>query len=72
MSVARVIEISATSTEGFEDAVKEGIARASATLRNVQSAWIKEQQVRVEDGEIVAYQVNLKVTFILEDGDLMD
>ncbi|MBS1251351.1 MAG: Dodecin [Anaerolineales bacterium] len=72
MSVARVIEISATSTEGFEDAVKEGIARASTTLRNVQSAWIKEQQVRVEDGEIVAYQVNLKVTFILEGGDLMD
>ncbi len=72
MSVARVIEVSATSEESFEDAVKQGVARATATLRNVESAWVKEQQVRVEDGEIVAYQVNLKVTFVLEDGDLGD
>lgn len=68
MSVARVIEISATSTESFEDAVKQGIARANETLRNVQGAWIKEQRVQVENGAIVAYQVNLKVTFILEGG----
>lgn len=66
MAVARVIEISATSEEGFEDAVQRGIARANETLRNVQGAWVKEQRVQVEDGEIVAYQVNLKVTFILE------
>lgn len=72
MSVARVIEISATSTEGFEDAIKNGIERATATLRNVQGAWIKEQQVGVEDGEITTYQVNLMVTFVLEDGDLAD
>lgn len=70
MSVARVIEVSATSDVGFEDAVQKGVARATATLRNVESAWVKEQQVRVEDGEIVSYQVNLMVTFVLEDGDL--
>lgn len=66
MSVARVTEISATSTKSFEDAVNLGIARASETLRNVRSAWVKEQQVRVEDGKITAYQVNLMVTFVLD------
>lgn len=66
MSVARVTEISATSTQSFEDAVNLGIARASETLRNVRSAWVKEQQVRVEDGKITAYQVNLMVTFVLD------
>lgn len=67
MSVARVTEISARSERSFEDAMNEGIARAHKTLRNVKSAWIKEQQVEVEDGRIVAYQVNLLVTFVLED-----
>lgn len=67
MSIARVVEISATSDVSFEDAVEQGIARASDTLRNVTGAWVKEQRVMVEDGEIVSYQVNLKVTFILED-----
>lgn len=67
MSIARVTEISATSTVSFEDAVKSGIARASDTLRNVRSAWVKEQQVRVADGAITEYQVNLMVTFVLED-----
>ncbi|TYB81251.1 dodecin family protein [Maritimibacter fusiformis] len=67
MSIARVTEISATSTVSFEDAVKSGIARASETLRNVRSAWVKEQQVRVADGSITEYQVNLMVTFVLED-----
>ena len=67
MSIARVTEISATSTVSFEDAVKSGIARASDTLRNVRSAWVKEQQVRVSDGAISEYQVNLMVTFVLED-----
>ncbi len=66
MSVARVTEISATSTKSFEDAVNLAIARASETLRNVRSAWVKEQQVRVEDGKISAYQVNLMVTFVLD------
>ena len=66
MSVARVTEISSTSAKSFEDAVEQGIARASETLRNVRSAWVKEQQVRVENGKITGYQVNLMVTFVLE------
>ena len=64
--VARVTEISARSTESFEDAIKVGIDRATATLRNVSAAWVKEQQVTVEDGRIAEYQVNLMVTFVLE------
>lgn len=67
MSVARVVEISATSDVSFDDAVDQGIARASETLRNVTAAWVKEQRVMVEDGEIKSYQVNLKVTFILDE-----
>ena len=71
MSIARITEISATSTQGFEDAIKQGVTRASKTLRNVRSAWVKEQQVRIEDGGIVEYQVNLMVTFVLEDESQM-
>lgn len=67
MSIARITEISATSTTGFEDAIKQGVTRASKTLRNVRSAWVKEQQVRIENGGIIEYQVNLMVTFVLED-----
>jgi flavin-binding protein dodecin len=67
MAVARVTEISSTSTTSFEDAIKSGLARANETLRNVRSAWIKEQQVRVEGGSISEYQVNLLVTFVLDD-----
>lgn len=68
MSIARVTEISATSKKGFDDAVEEGVKRASKTLRNVKSAWIKEQTVSVsDDGEIDHYQVNMMVTFVLED-----
>lgn len=67
MSVARVTEISATSSESFEDAVSKGVLRASETLRHVRSAWVKEQQVRVEDSKITEFQVNLMVTFVLED-----
>lgn len=66
MSVARVVEISSTSTKGFEDAVVQGIARANQTLRNVKSAWVKEQEAKVENGKVVAYKVNLKVTFVLD------
>ena len=65
-TVARVTELSARSDKGFEDAVKVGIARANATLRGVTSAWVKEQSVDVEDGKIVAYRVNLLVTFVLD------
>jgi dodecin len=67
MSVARVTEISATSTESFEDAIATGIERANQTLRNLKSAWIKEQQVRITDGRPSEYQVNMLITFILED-----
>ena len=65
-TVARVTEISATSDTNFEDAVKTGLARAHASLRGVKSAWVKEQSVDVENGEIVAYRVNMLVTFVLE------
>jgi len=67
MSVAKITELSATSTKSFEDAVHEGIARAHKTLRNVRSAWIKEQHVRVTDGRVAEYQVNMMVTFVLDD-----
>ena len=67
MSVAKVSEISVTSTKSFEDAVVQGIARANKTLRHVKSAWIKEQQVRVKDGSITEYQVNIMVTFVVDD-----
>ena len=67
MAVARVTEISSTSTTSFEDAIKSGLDRANSTLRNVRSAWIKEQQVRLEGGSITEYQVNMLVTFVLDD-----
>ena len=67
MPIARVTEISATSDRSFEDALNQGIARATKTLRNVKSAWIKEQSVTVEDGRIVRYQVNMLVTFVLDE-----
>jgi flavin-binding protein dodecin len=67
MAIARVTEISATSTQSFEDAIKHGLERANSTLRNVKSAWIKEQYVRTEGGAITEYQVNMLVTFILDD-----
>ena len=66
-SVARVTEISSRSDQSFEEAVRVGLERASKTLRGVKSAWIKEQRVDVEDGRIVGYQVNLLVTFVLDD-----
>jgi flavin-binding protein dodecin len=64
--VARVTEISARSTQGFEDAIRTAIDRANATLRGVRSGWVKEQQVVVDGGQITEYQVNLLVTFVLE------
>ena len=66
-SVARVTEISSQSEKSFEDAIRTGIARASKTLRNVTSAWVKEQRLDVEGGKITGYQVNLLVTFVLEE-----
>lgn len=66
MSVARVTELSATSQSGFEDAIKEAIERANRTLRNVESAWVKDQNVLIENGQITGYKVNLMITFVLE------
>ncbi len=65
MSVARVTEITAASKKSFEDAVEIGIDRANKTLKNVKGAWIQEQKVEVEDGKIIEYRVNMKVTFVL-------
>ena len=68
MSVAKVSEISATSSKSFEDAIQQGLTRAAKTLRNIRSAWIKEHQVRCQaDGRITEYQVNMMVTFVLDD-----
>jgi flavin-binding protein dodecin len=66
MSVARVTEISSTSTKSFEDAIQQGVARASETLRGVSGAWVKEQKVQMSDGKITGYQVNMAVTFVLD------
>ncbi len=67
MSIAKVSEISATSTTSFQDAIEQGLARANKTLRNVQSAWVKEQQVRLTGGSISEFQVNMMVTFVIDD-----
>jgi dodecin len=68
MSVAKVSEISTTSSKSFEDAIQQGLSRAAKTLRNIKSAWVKEQLVRCSgDGRITEYQVNLMVTFVLDD-----
>lgn len=66
-SVARVTEILASSPKSFDDAVRVGIERANKTIRNIRSAWVQEQQVTVEDGQIAEFRVNLKVTFVLDE-----
>lgn len=65
MSVAKIIEISSQSDKSFDDAIRQGIERANKTIRAVQGAWIKEQQIIVENGDIKGYRVDMKVTFIL-------
>ncbi len=67
MAVAKVTELSATSSRSFEDAIQQGVERATKTLRNVKSAWIKEQEVRVENGNIVEYQVDMLISFVLDE-----
>jgi flavin-binding protein dodecin len=67
MSVAKVSEISATSSKSFEDAIQQGLERAGQTLRHIRGAWIKEQHVRCHEGRIAEYQVNMMVTFVLDD-----
>ena len=69
MSIARITEISATSTSSFDDAVAQGVARATKTLRGVTGAWVKEQRVSIENDSVTQYQVNLQITFVLEDSD---
>ncbi len=66
MSVARVTEIIASSPKSFEDAIDNGIERASDTLKNVEAAWVQDQKVVIKDGKVAEYRVNLKVTFVLE------
>ncbi len=67
MSVAKVTEISASSPNSFDDAVKVGIARAAQTLKGIKSAWVNEMNVDIQDGQVTAYRVNMKITFILND-----
>ena len=67
MSVAKVIEITAGSPTSFDDAVRSGIDRASKTITNIQGAWIKEQKLSIENGQVIEYRVTMKVTFILTD-----
>jgi len=67
MAIARVTELSATSPTSFDDAIEQGVARATKTLRNVKSAWVKEQQVEITDGKVSEYQVNMLITFVLDD-----
>jgi dodecin len=69
MSIARITEISSTSQKSFEDAIQSAVTRATKTLRNVRGAWVKEQQIKIEDGKIVEYQVNLMITFVLDEDD---
>ena len=66
MSVAKIIEINADSKKSFEDAIQKGIKTAAKSVHNIKGAWIKEQQVVVDEGEIVKYRVDMKVTFLLD------
>jgi hypothetical protein len=67
MTVARITEISSISPRSFEDAIVQGVERANKTLKNVKGAWVKEQEVNLENGKISGYKVILKVTFVLTD-----
>lgn len=66
MSVAKITEITSNSPKSFEDAVDNGIERASKTLKNITGAWVADQSVSVENGKVSSYNVRLKVTFVLE------
>ncbi len=67
MSVAKVVEITTESPSSFNDAIESGVRRANETLKNVQSAWIKDQQVVVDRGKVALYRVALKITFVLSE-----
>jgi flavin-binding protein dodecin len=67
MSIAKITEITAQSPDGFEAAIRHGIERINESLRNVQSVWIKSQEIVLQDGSVRAYRVTMKITFVLED-----
>ncbi len=66
MSVAKTIELTATSSTGFEAAIQEAVEKANQTLRNVEGAWVKEQKVLIRDGKVTGYRVHLEITFVLD------
>lgn len=66
MSVAKIIEVTAESTESFEGAIRTGIEEASKSLKNIEGAWVKEQKVVVNDGKITGFRVDMKLTFVME------
>jgi hypothetical protein len=66
MAVAKIIEITATSDDSLEDAIRQGIDKASETVHNIKGAWVKEQKVLVEGGSVNGYRVDLKVSFVLD------
>ena len=66
MSVAKIIELSVESPKSFEDAIQNGISKASKTVHNIKSAWVKEQHVVIDNGKVALYRVDLKVTFVLD------
>jgi dodecin len=68
MSVARVTEITSSSTKSFDDAITSGVARANKTLKHVRSAWVRDHELKLDDsGKITEYRVKMKVTFVLDD-----
>ena len=69
MPIARVTELSATSDQSFEDAINQGVNRATSSLRNVESAWIEDMNVMIENSNIAGYKVNIAITFVLEEGE---
>ena len=66
MSIAKVIEITSSSTESFDAAIRQGIARASKTVQGIKEAWIQEQTVKVEQDKVTEYRVHMKLTFIVK------
>lgn len=67
MTVAKVTEITSSSKKSFEDAIENGVERAAKTVKHIQSAWVADQSVRVENGKVTDYQVRLKLTFVIEE-----
>jgi flavin-binding protein dodecin len=66
MSVARITEVSSSSSKSFDHAIKDGIKRACETLKNVKSAWVCDQEVLIDNDEIIEYRVKMKITFVLQ------